>query len=329
MGFAKKFKHIGKRLAKLPRAVWKTPQTKENLDILKHRVDIAEQKLNEHNNHKMIDAYGTMIHGMQKSLENFVYQVKEVSNIIDAYGTMIHGMQKSLENFAYQVKEVSNIKANIENIKVEIDIIRNRLEFARKEIFFEVQKNLRGVKTDTSKNPDCVNFRVLNEEKIKNISRLDLNLGCGHVPKEGFINVDFRELPDVDIIADVGNLAFEKNSVNTIYAAHLIEHFTFRELKDNILPHWYDLLKKGGQLITLAPDAQAMFDAYAKDIVSFEDFREVMYGSQDYDGDYHFNMLTTDSTIELFTQIGFSEVKLIEQGRKNGLCYEFEIHAIK
>ncbi|SCC01523.1 MULTISPECIES: class I SAM-dependent methyltransferase [Snodgrassella] len=310
MGFIKKFKHIGKRLAKLPRALWKTPQTKENLDIVRYQLDSLKNQLNliETQNHRIVDAYGTMLLGMQKSLEKLAYQLEKIKNLDS---------------------NITDITSDLNFVKIDNNNIKNRLEFIRKEIFFEIQKILRDVTISPHKPSERVKFKVLNEEKIKNLSALRLNLGCGHIPKEGFVNIDFRELPGVDVIADVGGLDFEKGSVDTIYASHLIEHFSYRTLEDSILPHWYALLKKNGNLTVLAPDAQAMIKAYTEGSISFQVLREVMYGTQEYDGDFHFNLLTAESTVELLKQIGFSKVNLIEQGRRNGLCYEFEIQAIK
>ena len=49
------------------------------------------------------------------------------------------------------------------------------------------------------------------------------------------------------------------------------------------------------------------------------------FGDQEYDGDFHFAMFTPDTLAGLLAEAGFAPVEVIEQGRRNGLCYEFEI----
>jgi len=77
------------------------------------------------------------------------------------------------------------------------------------------------------------------------------------------------------------------------------------------------------------PDAQAMISNYAEGNYPYEDMREVLYGAQDYDGDFHFNMFTPESMVALLKEAGFETPRIIESGRKNGRCYEFEIAADK
>ena len=56
---------------------------------------------------------------------------------------------------------------------------------------------------------------------------MKLHLGCGSKHIDGFINIDARELPEVDEIDDVKTLVkFDKESINLIYASHILEHIT-------------------------------------------------------------------------------------------------------
>jgi len=61
--------------------------------------------------------------------------------------------------------------------------------------------------------------------------------------------------------------------------------------------------------------------------VSYGDLREVLYGGQEYEGDFHFNMYTTDSLGELLTAAGLVDVEVEAEGRRNGSCLEFQIVA--
>jgi predicted SAM-dependent methyltransferase len=155
-----------------------------------------------------------------------------------------------------------------------------------------------------------------------------LNLGCGHVPLDGFVNVDMRGLPGVDIIAPVDDIPVGPGTVSEIFSSHLLEHFPQEALRRNLLPYWSSLLAPGGLFRAVVPDGEAMLAKAAEGSYPFHDFREVLFGSQDYTGDFHYNMFTPDSLAELLTEAGFKDIAVTARGRQNGRCYEFEIAAV-
>ncbi|MBA7710654.1 hypothetical protein ES703_119599 [subsurface metagenome] len=63
-----------------------------------------------------------------------------------------------------------------------------------------------------------------------------LDIGCGKAKREGIIGVDFVEMPEVNIVCDLNrDLPFPDNSVDGIYASHILEHldnflFTMNEI---------------------------------------------------------------------------------------------------
>ena len=72
-----------------------------------------------------------------------------------------------------------------------------------------------------------------------------------------------------------------------------------------------------------------MLSGIAAGTYSFADFREVLFGGQDYEGDFHFNMFTVDSLRpSCGGGRGFREVKVPVCGRRNGKCFEFELIAL-
>lgn len=206
-----------------------------------------------------------------------------------------------------------------------VSYLLGRVEFIRRELMFEMRygaskatPQARGLKAKTE---------VLNLEKLEAArkSGLRLNLGCGHIPLEGYVNVDRRALPGVDIVAEVDELPFGSGEVDEIFSAHLLEHFPQEELRRVLLPYFFDLLKEGGKLHAVVPDAEAMIREYSKGEYPYEKMRDVFYGAQDYDGDFHFNMFTPESLTEMLKSAGLSDVRVLNAGRKNGDCYEFEI----
>ena len=52
-----------------------------------------------------------------------------------------------------------------------------------------------------------------------------LNLGSGNEPLPGWTNVDARDVPGIDVVADVTDLPFEDASADEVLASSLLEHF--------------------------------------------------------------------------------------------------------
>jgi hypothetical protein len=202
--------------------------------------------------------------------------------------------------------------------------LEQRVEFVRREILFESRYGgeSRGMTAETPR--EVVAPEIVAPEKLADGADIRLNLGCGHIPVEGYLNVDGRPLDDVDIVAEVGNLPFEPGTVDVIRSAHLLEHFPVEELRRRLLPYWFDLLRPGGTFIAIVPDAETMLAEHAAGRMTFDELRLVTFGDQEYDGDFHFNMFSKSSLTELLTSAGFSDVRVVEEGRRNGVCYEME-----
>jgi predicted SAM-dependent methyltransferase len=156
-----------------------------------------------------------------------------------------------------------------------------------------------------------------------------LNLGCGHIPVEGFTNVDMRPLPGVDVVAGVDKLPVEPETVTELFGAHLLEHFPEERLRRELLPYWWSLLVPGGRFRAVVPDSNAMLAAYGAGTIGFTELRRVLFGDQEYEGDFHFNAFTPQTLVELLEKAGFVDVRVLETGRHNGDCLEAEIEATR
>jgi hypothetical protein len=79
-----------------------------------------------------------------------------------------------------------------------------------------------------------------------------LNLGCGQNPIEGWTNVDWIAGPGVDLVVDLESdyVALEENSVEEVFASHLIEH-----IKDplNLMQHLWWACPDGAKATFLCP----------------------------------------------------------------------------
>lgn len=99
--------------------------------------------------------------------------------------------------------------------------------------------------------------------RLKNISPLKLNIGCGQVRLTGWVNIDIE--PNADLIVDVRKeLPFNDDNVDFIYNEHLLEHLTFEEGKKFLL-ECYRCLKKCGVLRIAMPDLDYIIRKYNSD----------------------------------------------------------------
>lgn len=158
---------------------------------------------------------------------------------------------------------------------------------------------------------------------------LRVNLGCGEKPLPGYINADFRPVPDADIAADVRRLPFEPASLAEIASAHLVEHFREHQLRVVIVPYWRELLRPGGLLRIICPNWAAMLERLNDGRMSLATFKLLTFGGQDYEGDDHFAMYTPETLSALLREAGFTTVELAATDRMNGLCPEMEVLAYR
>jgi hypothetical protein len=171
--------------------------------------------------------------------------------------------------------------------------------------------------------PKIINDAHLGDDEIR------LNIGAGHIAIDGFVNVDMRELPGIDVVAPIDALPFEPGSIAEIFSSHTVEHFPEQELRRRLIPYWVGMLKPGGTFRAIVPDLEAMSKAYANGEMTFEVLRSVVYGGQEYEGDFHFTGFTPDSLAKLLVESGLEKPNVIASGRPNGDCLEFEISATK
>jgi len=114
-----------------------------------------------------------------------------------------------------------------------------------------------------------------------------IELGGGDSPYGcGFLNVDVRALPTVDIVADIRSLPFENESIEEIFTSNVLEHFNYNDVV-RILEESYRVLKTGGKIIQ---------GLYNKDMFKQNYFDHIF-------SEHFFEHLFLDESIELFREI--------------------------
>lgn len=101
------------------------------------------------------------------------------------------------------------------------------------------------------------------QKQINNFNHKDyLNVGCGSNINSKFINLDYNWLPGIDLCWDLTKgIPINNNSLLGIYTEHCLEHISFEETKQALYNFFY-LLKPGGTLRVIVPDAEIYLDAY-------------------------------------------------------------------
>jgi predicted SAM-dependent methyltransferase len=267
--------------------------------------------------------------------------IPAIAKISSENTTNIEELKISCGKLFNDIQDINNNKQNFIELLTALERsqrnLEGRVEFVRREILYEMKYadatdgSLLFDQNATGKSAENSEIKIVNEEKLNDFVKngIRLNLGCGLHPLADYLNVDMRELPEVDIVAPVDRLPFEKGSIDEITCSHLVEHFPQEFLTRKLMPYWHSLLKDGGVFHAIMPDCDAMVKHAAAGDYSFEDFREVLFGAQDYAGDFHYNALTPASFTQLLKNAGFEHIQLLASGRVNGKCYEFEIMANK
>jgi len=128
-------------------------------------------------------------------------------------------------------------------------------------------------------------FAVLN--KKEDSKPLRVVLGCGTKTKEGWLNVDIRDLPCVDKVANMTDLSFLKDaSVTEIYMEDSLEHLCMEDVRTT-LGECHRVLVKGGWLCIKVPDARKHCQLLVSGKWDFEKFNYQFFGGQDYEHNQH------------------------------------------
>ncbi len=136
-----------------------------------------------------------------------------------------------------------------------------------------------------------------------------LNLGCGFDKKEGYLNIDFNDFHDPDMVANVCNLEMLPcGYYEEIIAYDVLEHITRNKTK-LVLSEWNRLLKKGGILHLQVPDLLGILSLLMQDAYQSLEQQEVLvhclFGSQQYHGDFHHTGFTEMIIRSYLEETGF------------------------
>jgi len=157
------------------------------------------------------------------------------------------------------------------------------------------------------------------------INKPCINIGSGTTNIDGCLNLDVRQLPNVDFVVDLekSDLPFSDNFFATIYAIDVIEHITYRRVRQ-LFKELHRVLNKGGRLIVRTPDMELIakyvldrrFPGVHGDL--FETMSWYIYGEQDYPENTHRTAFTKETLRQLLEGAGFIVITMYnETGHPN------------
>lgn len=150
-------------------------------------------------------------------------------------------------------------------------------------------------------------MRTRIDTTVHGLSRL--HLGCGERVIDGFIHVDARSLPNVDVVTPLEHLTmFEDNSAALIYASHVLEHFS-RHHVSAVLAEWRRVLSPGGILRLAVPDFEKLVEVYLQTGRNLEVVLGPLVGRQDHPFNFHYMIFDARKLTSLLLEVGFLEVR--------------------
>lgn len=141
-----------------------------------------------------------------------------------------------------------------------------------------------------------------------------LNVGCGERTfkeyPEGYkcINIDERDLSNVDKVMDVRKLDFPDEYFDYILASDIMEHFSISETED-ILTEWKRVLKVGGIVEFRMPNLREICRKYVNGVYDAKMCSWLLYGGQDYPGNFHFTGFDRAWFKLIIEPLGFKEIE--------------------
>lgn len=113
-----------------------------------------------------------------------------------------------------------------------------------------------------------------------------LNIGAGipdenghPAPLPGFTPIDSR------LGHDALHLPYEDETVQAIYASHVLEHISHTK-REQVLAEWYRVLKPGGSIMISVPDMKKVAAMYLEGRYDLP-LEGIWYGDQQYEGNEH------------------------------------------
>tara|TARA_B100001564_G_scaffold338756_1_gene330864 strand:+ start:411 stop:920 length:510 start_codon:yes stop_codon:yes gene_type:complete len=143
---------------------------------------------------------------------------------------------------------------------------------------------------------------------------MKLHIG-GEEIKEGWKILNIQKKQGVDFIGDISDLSqFEDNSLDEIYASHVLEHVAVKKV-DQTIKGIHRVLKDNGKFYVSVPDMDLLcrifIDPKAPRQVKFRIMR-IMFGGQIDDFDFHYFGWNYQFMNDFLQEAGFKKIEKVK-----------------
>lgn len=141
---------------------------------------------------------------------------------------------------------------------------------------------------------------------------LKVHLGAGPINIQGWVSIDARHAPHIHLESEGFALdEFADGAISEIYMCHVLEHFSFEEIKA-ILRNLHKKLKVGGLLRLSVPDFDSLVTVYHSNGNNLELIKLALMGGQDYAHNFHKSVFNRATLSRLLIEHGFIQAETWE-----------------
>jgi predicted SAM-dependent methyltransferase len=170
-----------------------------------------------------------------------------------------------------------------------------------------VGKKIRDIKKMLNLINDLRNKPIPIYGKINNPG-IKLHIGPGSINLQGWINIDAASGPHIHMISNGLQLdEFTDKSCSHIYACHILEHISHREIS-SVLKTLYRKLKPGGSLLISVPSFDAILKNYADNNRDINKILPILMGGQEDSLNYHKSIYNEASLRTALRESGFKKI---------------------
>ncbi len=153
-------------------------------------------------------------------------------------------------------------------------------------------------------------------EAFEDETPINLHIG-GVEPRPGWLILNLSPGPNVDVCGSCIDLRmFDDNSVQTVYASHVLEHLGYQEELPRALREIRRVLRAQGRLLLGVPDLEVLGKMIAHPQLPVAQRIHVMrmiYGGQMDDHDFHKTGFTWDILQSLLLDCGYRSVRRVRE----------------
>ena len=143
---------------------------------------------------------------------------------------------------------------------------------------------------------------------------MKLHIG-GIEKKEGWSILNIQKKEGVDFVGDISNLSqFKDNSVNEIYASHVLEHVPQKKIKIT-LQGINRILIPGGKFYVSVPDMDILCKIFIDPKAPLQvkhNVARIMFGGQVDDYDFHYFGWNLEFIKNFFNEVGFFKIEKVK-----------------